>query len=212
MELILAFRSEKTECTHIAVEDLAVMRSLPNMAIVEPSDEISARAVAHMAVQYQGPLYIRLHRSSAPRIHSDDYRFNFGKAETVCKYGKDAVIFSAGILLDYALKAAEILHIEGIKVKVIEVHTIKPIDKDAIISAAKETKAVAVIQDHSIYGGLGSAIAEVLSAECPTRMRCLGIQDKFGESGEPEDLYRDNSMTVDDLVRSVKELVELKAS
>ena len=122
------------------------------------------------------------------------------------------LLFSAGILLDYALKAAEILHIEGIKVKVIEVHTIKPIDKDAIISAAKETKAVAVIQDHSIYGGLGSAIAEVLSAECPTRMRCLGIQDKFGESGEPEDLYRDNSMTVDDLVRSVKELVELKAS
>lgn len=196
--------------THAAIEDVAIMRALPNMTVVQPSDEVSARAVARAAVDFNGPLYIRLHRNPAQDIHeAANYRFELGKAHTVLDEGNDAAIFASGILLAKALEAAKRLRAEGIGVKVIEIHTIKPLDEAAVVKAARETGAVVTVEDHSIIGGLGSAVAEVLGEQCPVPMKRIGVQDRFGSSGDPELLYAEHKMTVSDIVAAVKETKRL---
>jgi len=196
--------------THAAVEDVSIMRALPNMTIVQPADAVSARAVAHAAVDFEGPLYIRLHRNAVADIYGEDYKFELGKATTVRDYGTDLTMIVSGILLKKALDAAEILKAEGINVRVLDMSTIKPLDTAAVIKAAKETGAVMTIEDHTVLGGLGAAVAEVVVQNQPVPMELVGIQDRFGESGDPELLYRDNGMDVDSIVAKARALVAKK--
>lgn len=197
--------------THAAVEDVSIMRALPNMTIVQPADAVAARAVAHAAVDFEGPLYIRLHRNAVADIYdADTYKFQLGKATTVCDYGTDLTMIVSGILLKKALDAAEILKADGIKVRVLDMSTIKPLDTEAVIQAARETGAVMTIEDHTVLGGLGAAVAEVVVQNQPVPMELVGIQDRFGESGDPELLYRDNGMDVDSIVAKARALVAKK--
>ena len=196
--------------THAAVEDVSIMRSLPNMTIVQPADAVSARAIARASVDFEGPLYIRLHRNAVADIYGEDYKFELGKATTVRDYGADLTMIVSGILLKKALDAAEILKADGINVRVLDMSTIKPLDTEAVIKAAKETGAVMTIEDHTVLGGLGAAVAEVVVQNQPVPMELVGIQDRFGESGDPELLYRDNGMDVDSIVAKARALVAKK--
>ena len=194
--------------THAAIEDVSIMRSFPNMTIVQPSDAASARAIAHAAVDFRGPLYIRLHRNPVADIHDpSSYRLEIGKANQIVDHGNDATFFVSGILLKKAMDAAQILKEEGIGVRVVEMPTIKPLDRAAVLKAASETGAIMTIEDHTIYGGLGSAVAEVVCQHCPVPMELVGIQDRFGESGDPELLYRDHGMDVESIVAKASALV-----
>ena len=197
--------------THAAIEDVAIMRSFPNMTVVQPADAVAAKALAHAAVDFKGPLYVRLHRNPVADIYDPaTYRFEWGKANTVVDYGTDMTIIVSGILLKKALDAAEILKEQGILVRVLDMATIKPLDHEAVIKAARETGAIMTIEDHTILGGLGSAVAEVLVENEPVPMQRIGVQDKFGESGDPELLYRDHGMDVDSIVAKAKELTARK--
>ena len=196
--------------THAAVEDVSIMRSLPNMTIVQPADAVAARAIARASVDFEGPLYIRLHRNAVADIYGEDYKFELGKATTVRDYGTDLTMIVSGILLKKAMDAAEILKAEGINVRVLDMSTIKPLDTEAVIKAAKETGAVMTIEDHTVLGGLGAAVAEVVVQNQPVPMELVGIQDRFGESGDPELLYRDNGMDVDSIVAKARALVAKK--
>ena len=196
--------------THAAVEDVSIMRSLPNMTIVQPADAVSARAIARASVDFEGPLYIRLHRNAVADIYGEDYKFELGKATTVRDYGTDLTMIVSGILLKKALDAAEELKAEGINVRVLDMSTIKPLDTAAVIKAAQETGAVMTIEDHTVLGGLGAAVAEVVVQNKPVPMELVGIQDRFGESGDPELLYRDNGMDVASIVAKAKALVAKK--
>lgn len=199
--------------THAAIEDVAIFRAMPNMTIVQPCDEVSARAVARMAVDFDGPLYIRLHRNPVADIYTpDNYKFELGKTSTVIDNGNDAVLFASGILLSKAIEAAKALKAEGFHVKVIEIHTIKPLDEEAVVKAATETGAVLTIEDHNIIGGLGSAVAEALGEQCPTRMKRIGVQDRFGSSGNPELLYAEHRMSVESIIEETKKLIAAKAN
>ena len=197
--------------THAAIEDVAIMRSFPNMTVVQPADAVAAKALAHAAVDFKGPLYVRLHRNPVADIYDPaTYRFEWGKANTVVDYGNDMTMIVSGILLKKALDAAEILKEQGILVRVLDMATIKPLDHEAVIKAARETGAIMTIEDHTILGGLGSAVAEVLVENEPVPMQRIGVQDKFGESGDPELLYRDHGMDVDSIVAKAKELTARK--
>lgn len=197
--------------THAAIEDVSIMRAFPNMTIVQPADATAARAVAHAAVDFRGPLYIRLHRNPVADIFdAASYHFEIGKANTVLEEGHDAAVIVSGILLKKALEAAALLKSQGILVKVIDMHTLKPIDESAIVKAAGECGAVLTVEDHTILGGLGSAVAEVLGEQCPVPMQRIGIQDRFSESGDPELLYRDHHMDTESIVLAVRRLIERK--
>jgi transketolase len=196
--------------THAAIEDVAIFRAMPNMTIVQPSDEVSARAIARMAADFQGPLYVRLHRNPAPDIHGTNYKFELGKAHTVFDNGNDAVMFVSGILLSKAIDAAKRLHDDGFGVKVIDIHTLKPLDEQAVVRAAQQCGAVVTIEDHNIIGGLGSAVAEVLSEQYPARLKRIGIRDRFSSSGDPELLYAEHKMSLADIAEAVKELILAK--
>ncbi len=197
--------------THAAIEDVSIMRAFPNMTVIQPSDAVSARAAAHAAVDFKGPLYIRLHRNPVADIHNPDtYQFEIGKSYPILDYGKDLTMFVSGILLKKAMDAAELLRERGVGVRVVDMPTIKPLDRAAVLQAAGETGAIMTIEDHTIYGGLGSTVAEVVCQECPVPMAIVGIQDRFGESGDPELLYRDNGMDVDSIVSKAMALAARK--
>ena len=181
------------------------------MTVVQPADAVAAKALAHAAVDFKGPLYVRLHRNPVADIYDPaTYRFEWGKANTVVDYGTDMTMIVSGILLKKALDAAEILKEQGILVRVLDMATIKPLDHEAVIKAARLTGAIMTIEDHTILGGLGSAVAEVLVENEPVPMQRIGVQDKFGESGDPELLYRDHGMDVDSIVAKAKELTARK--
>lgn len=197
--------------THAAIEDVAIMRSFPNMTVVQPADAIAARAIAHAAVDFKGPLYIRLHRNPVADIYdSETYHFELGKANTTVNHGCDMTMIVSGILLKKALDAAAILKEQGVGVRVLDMATIKPLDDEAIIKAARETGAIMTIEDHTIFGGLGSAVSEVVVQNYPIPMEIVGIRDRFGESGDPELLYRDHGMDVDSIVEKARALVGKK--
>lgn len=176
--------------THIAVEDVGIMRTLPNMTILQPADIYAAREMVKFSLDFHKPLYIRLHRAPVEPVYDASYRFEFNKARIVKEYGSEVAILSTGVMVGTALKAAELLAQQGIGATVADVSTIKPIDTETIVSLAKKTGRIVTLEDHNIIGGLGSAAAEELSRHCPTRMRMLGIPDVYGESGKPEELYR----------------------
>lgn len=173
--------------THQAVEDVAIMRSIPNIAVFSPADAVEAGKVIETAAEYDGPCYVRLCRGGAPVIFNDSYKFEIGKGTKIMEGGA-ATIISAGFTTHIALDAARILEDEGIEVDVINMASIKPIDEDLIAESAAKTGLVITVEDHSIIGGLGSAVCEVLSAKNPVRVIRLGVQDKFGSSGNPAEL------------------------
>lgn len=191
--------------SHQAIEDIAIMRAIPNMTVINPADAVTAKKTIEAAVEYKGPMYIRLGRLAVPVIHKEDVNFKIGKG-IVLKDGKDATIIAAGFMVHLAMEAAEMLKSDGIDVSVIDMHTIKPIDKDLVVEFAKKTKAIVTAEEHNIIGGLGSAVAEVLSEECPTRMVRVGINDVFGQSGKPMDLVKHYKISAEDIVVAVKKL------
>lgn len=193
--------------SHQSVEDLALMRSLPNMTVLNPADAVSANALLHEIVEYNGPVYVRLGRAKVPVIYDKDTKFTIGKGMEV-KSGNDVTIIATGILVDEAIKASEELAKEGISARVVDIHTIKPIDKDIIIKAAKETKGIITAEEHNIIGGLGSAVAEVLAENYPAKIKRVGINDTFGESGKPDELMKKYGLTADNIVLKAKELLK----
>lgn len=180
--------------THQALEDIALMRSLPNMTVLAPSDGRETKLALEKAVAHNGPVYIRVGRAEMPAIY-DEKSFHIGKGN-VLKEGKDLTIISHGIMTYHALLAAEELEREGIRAEVINMTSIKPIDHALIAHSAKRTGRIVTIEDHSIYGGLGSAVAEVVVSNCPTPMTIIGVNDTFGESGAPRQLYQKYGLDV----------------
>jgi transketolase len=196
--------------SHQSVEDISLMRSIPNMTVISPSDAVETEAVIKAISEYKGPCYVRLGRLGVPVINDNpDYKFEIGKAVTL-RNGKDATIIATGLMVDAALEAYNTLSEEGIKVKVINIHTIKPIDTEAIVKAARETGVVITAEEHSTIGGLGSAVCETLSENQPTPVIRVGIKDTFGESGKPADLLKAYGLTADDIVKAVKKGLTIK--
>ena len=187
--------------SHQAIEDISLMRTLPNMTVINPADAKEAEAAVLAAIDYQGPVYIRLGRAETKDIQDDSYHFEWGKAE-VLRQGSDVSIFATGIMTAKALDAAETLAKQGIQAEVINVHTIKPLDEETVIASAKKTGKVVTAEEHSIIGGLGSALAEVLARQCPTKQAFVGVQDSFGESGSPDDLLEKYGLTAEVIVKA----------
>lgn len=187
--------------SHQAIEDISLMRTLPNMTVINPADAKEAEAAVLAAIDYQGPVYIRLGRAETKDIHDDSYHFEWGKAE-VLRQGSDVTIFATGIMTAKTLDAAETLAKQGVQAEVINVHTIKPLDEETVIASAKKTGKVVTAEEHSIIGGLGSAVAEVLARQCPTKQAFVGVQDSFGESGSPNDLLEKYGLTTEAIVKA----------
>ena len=195
--------------SHESIEDMAIMRAIPNMTVLVPADGVEAEQMILEAARVYGPMYVRLGRSAVPTIFDENYKFEIGKG-TVVRQGNDATIIACGIMVYEAIKAAEELALEGINARVINMSTIKPIDKELIITAAKETKAIVTAEEHSIIGGLGSAVCEVVSEECPVVVKKVGVKDSFGESGTPAELLKKYGLTANDIVEAVKESINKK--
>jgi len=193
--------------THQALEDIAITRVLPKLNVIVPCDSIEAQKATIASTKINGPVYIRLGRAKSPVITTIATPFKIGRAE-IYRQGKDVTIIACGIMVHEAIVAAEKLSKEGIEATVINCHTIKPIDQQTIISAAKKTKAVITAEEHQVNGGLGSAVAEVLSQKYPVPMKIIGVQDRFGESGEPEELMKAFGLTSKEIVASAKSLLQ----
>jgi len=191
--------------SHQTFEDLALMRTIPGMTVVNPADGTSAKALIRQAVEMDGPVYVRLGRVAVAPLYADDQKFELGKAN-VLREGKDIAIIATGIMTGEAMAAAETLAAEGINAKVIDMHTIKPLDEEAIIAAAQETGKIVTAEEHSVIGGLGSAVCEVTSSKCPVRVEMVGQKDTYGESGKPDQLREKYGMTAADIVAAVKKL------
>lgn len=192
--------------THQAIEDIAIMRALPNMSVVVPSDDVEARAAVLAATKIPGPMYLRMARVPSPTYHKEDYVFQFGKGEIV-KEGKDVTIVATGIMVPKALEAAELLEKEGVHAQVVNIHTIKPLDEKLILECAKKTGKMVTVEEANILGGLGSAVCEVLADRCPVPVKRIGVQDVFGKSGDPALLLEEYGLTKEHIVEEVKNLL-----
>ena len=191
--------------THQCNEDLALMRTIPGMVVLNPSDDIEAKAAVEAAYLHDGPVYLRFGRLAAPVINTnEDYKFEIGKG-IVLREGTDVTIVATGLMVSESLAAAEMLAKDGINAKVINIHTIKPLDEDLIVAAAKETGKVVTVEEHSVIGGLGSAICDVLSAKAPTPVKKIGVNDQFGESGPAVKLLEKYGLTADGIYAQIKE-------
>jgi len=189
--------------SHQSIEDISLIRTIPNMTVIVPADATETAQAVKAAVAYNGPVYIRLGRPKVPVLFGADYQFQLDRS-LVLREGTDAVIFAAGIMVSEALKAASLLAEEGIQAAVVNVHTIKPLDERTIVDLAEKTGAVVTAEEHSIYGGLGSAVAEVLSERCPTPLVRVGIKDRFGESGSPANLLEFFGLTAPYIAEAVR--------
>lgn len=189
--------------THQMLEDLSLMRSIPNMTVLCTSDDVQTRWAIKEMAKIDGPVYIRLARVATPIIYDENQKFEIGKMIQIGD-GTDATVFATGVEVAEALKAKEELEKENIKIRVVDVHTIKPIDREMIIKCAKETKKLITIEDHSIIGGLGTAICEVLSEECPTKVVRMGMQDKFGKSGKADQLLKYFKLDSEAIIEEIK--------
>ncbi|MEG2199843.1 MAG: transketolase C-terminal domain-containing protein, partial [Anaerovorax sp.] len=191
--------------SHQVIEDLALMRSIPGMVVLNPADGVSTKKLMAAALAYVGPVYVRLGRLATPIFYDETTDIEIGKG-TQLRDGKDYTIIATGFMVNEGMKAAELLKEENIDVRVIDMHTIKPIDKDIIIKAAKETKGIVTAEEHTVLGGLGSAVSEVVVQNCPTKMKIVGIEDCFGQSGKPLELVEKYGLTAKHLVEAVKAL------
>ena len=193
--------------THQCNEDIALMRTIPKMVILNPSDDVEAKAAVKAAYEHQGPVYLRFGRLAVPVINDrPDYKFEIGKG-IVLREGKDVTIFATGLEVAEALVAADLLEADGIHAKVINIHTIKPLDKELVVAAAKETGKVVTVEEHSVIGGLGSAICDVLSEEVPTKVMKIGVNDTFGESGPAVELIKKYGLDGESIYKKVKAFV-----
>ncbi len=196
--------------THQSVEDISLMRSIPNMVVINPADSVETEAAILAAAEYQGPCYIRLGRLAVDTINDEaSYKFEIGKGITLAD-GNDVTIAATGMMVQLALQAKDELSKEGINARIINIHTIKPIDSNLLVKAAKETGAIVTAEEHSIIGGLGSAVSEVVTEECPVPVVKVGIKDTFGESGKPAQLLEKYGLTVEAIVNSAKRAISLK--
>lgn len=185
--------------THQMIEDISLMRTLPNMTVISTSDDIQTKWAVKEISKINGPVYLRLSRLATPIIYDENQEFEIGKAVQIGE-GTDATIFATGVTVSEALKAQEILKQDGINIRVVDIHTIKPIDKDMIVKCAKETKKLISVEDHNVIGGLGSAISEVLTQEYPAKLIKLGINDTFGKSGKATELMKYFGIMADNIV------------
>ncbi|SMB91474.1 transketolase subunit B [Thermanaeromonas toyohensis ToBE] len=192
--------------SHQSVEDLALMRAVPNMTVLVPADAVETRQAVFAAAKYEGPVYLRLGRMNVPVIYDEDYRFTIGRAHWL-KKGRDVTIIACGIMVALALEASKDLEAEGLSIGVINMSTLKPLDREVVLAAARESKALVTAEEHSIIGGLGSAVAEVLAEECPKPLKRIGVPDTFGESGTPEELMSKYGLTVQDIKKAIKEVL-----
>ena len=194
--------------THQCNEDLALMREIPGMVVINPSDDIEAKAAVRAAYEHAGPVYLRFGRLAVPVINDrPDYHFEIGKG-VVLKEGTDVTIFATGLCVSSALEAAEKLKEDGIDAEIVNIHTIKPIDRELVIASAKKTGKVVTAEEHSVIGGLGSAVAEVLSEEAPTKLLRIGVEDVFGESGPAKELVAKYGLDGNGVYEKVKKFVK----
>ena len=194
--------------SHQCIEDINLMRGIPRMVVLNPGDDTEARAAIRAAYEYDGPVYIRLGRLAVPVINDPaTYKFEIGKGITL-REGSDVTLLATGLEVAETVEAAKLLEAEGIDAQVIDIHTIKPIDRELIVAAAKKTGRIVTIEEHSIVGGLGSAVAEVLCEECPTPMMRIGVRDVFGESGPALELLHKYQLDAEGIFTQVKEFVK----
>ena len=191
--------------THQAIEDIALMRSLPNMSIVVPSDDVEARAAVLAAAAYKGPMYLRMARVASPTYHNDSYVFTLGKGEII-REGSDLTIIACGLMVMKAMEAAEQLAKEGVSVRVINMHTIKPLDHKLVIESAEKTGKIITVEEANILGGLGSAVCETVSEYCPVPVKRIGVRDRFGKSGNPDKLLQEYGLTAEHIIEEARKL------
>lgn len=189
--------------THQMLEDLSIMRTMPNMTVLSTSDDVQTKWAVKEISKIEGPVYLRLARLATPVIYNENIKFELGKGYQFGE-GTDATVIATGVVVAEALKAQEELAKQGINIRVIDIHTIKPIDKEIIVKAAKETQKIITIEDHNIIGGLGSAVCEVLAEEYPTKVIRMGIKDTFGLSGKAEELMKYFHITAEDIIEEVR--------
>jgi len=196
--------------SHQALEDISCMRVIPNMTVIVPADGVETKAAIHAIAKMNGPVYVRLGRLAVPTINDEaSYKFEIGKGITL-KEGSDVTIIATGLMVSEALDAAKELEIKGVNARVINIHTIKPIDAELIIKAAKETRAIVTAEEHNIIGGLGSAVSEVISENFPVLLKRIGTNDTFGESGKPAELLKKYGLTKDNIVEAVTDIIKKK--
>lgn len=193
--------------THQCNEDIALMRTIPGMVVINPSDDVEAKAAVRAAYEHEGPVYMRFGRLAVPVINDrPDYKFELGKG-VVLREGKDLTIIATGLPVNNCLEAAEKLAADGIDAKVINIHTIKPLDEELVVAAAEETGKVVTVEEHSVIGGLGSAVCDVLSEKAPTKVMKIGINDTFGESGPAVELLKKYGLDTDSIYEKIKAFV-----
>ena len=193
--------------THQCNEDIALMRTIPGMVVINPSDDVEAKAAVFAAYEHQGPVYLRFGRLAVPVINDNpDYKFELGKG-IVLREGKDVTIIATGLEVAESLEAAEMLAKDGVNAKVVNIHTIKPLDEELILEAAKETGKVVTVEEHSVIGGLGSAVCDVLSEKLPTPVLKIGVMDVFGESGPAKELIKKYGLDAESIYAKVKAFV-----
>ncbi|HOO06156.1 MAG TPA: transketolase family protein [Ruminococcus sp.] len=196
--------------THQCNEDIALMRTIPGMTIINPADDVEARAAVKAALDFNGPVYMRFGRLAVPVINdAETYKFELGKG-IVLREGSDLTIVATGLMVNEALQAAETLAGDGISARVVNIHTIKPLDKELICKCAKETGVIVTAEEHSIIGGLGSAVAEAVTECCPVPVVKIGVNDEFGHSGPAVDLLKEFGLSAENIVSKAKEAVKLK--
>lgn len=195
--------------SHQSVEDIAIMRAIPNMTVIVPADAAETGKAIRAAAEYKGPVYIRLGRNKVPAVFQDDYFFEIGKGSEVAS-GSDMTFVTTGLMTAQAIKAAELLGKEGISARVVHIATIKPLDTEIILKAAEETGAIVTAEEHSIIGGLGGAVAEFLAENHPTPLKRVGVHDRFGTSGKAEELIKYFGLTPEDLADTAREVIARK--
>lgn len=193
--------------SQMGLEDLGLMRSLPTMLVLQPADDVETRQMVDLLADDPRPAYLRLTRQDLPRVHDDDYRFELGRFPTLVD-GDEVAVLATGGTVGHAVEAALKLHERGISARVLNASSIKPLDEDAIVKAARETRGLVTVEDHTVLGGLGGAVAEVLAARFPARLLRIGVQDVFGESGSPEALYKKHGLDAEGIEAQVSAWVE----
>ena len=195
--------------THHSVTDIAIMRSLPNMTIVVPGDSLAMKKLLPQVVEWSGPVFFRMNRNEVPVLFDESYHPEIGKAITL-RSGADVTLVGTGLMVSRCLEAAEALLKDGIEARVIEVHTIKPVDSESLHEAAKETGAIVTVEEHSIIGGLGGAVAEAITDVCPVPVKRVGVADQFAETGPYNDLLDNYGMSVKDIQDAAREAIKMK--
>ncbi|MDQ5970956.1 MAG: Transketolase [Patescibacteria group bacterium] len=192
--------------SHQALEDIAITRCLPNLVVIAPADYNEAKKALAATIEHRGPVYLRLTRQNSPIFTTEKSPFKIGQANVLRK-GQDITLIACGPMVYEALEVAKKLASENISVEVINCHTIKPLDKKTILASAKKTKKVLTLEDHQVHGGLGSAVAEMLAENFPVPMKIMGVQDTFGESGKPDELYKKYGLSQEHIIKNIKEII-----